>query len=133
MQLVRQTRRAFALYEVMLGVFIFMIGVLALGRSVENCLNASALAAEDDRIRQILANRMAEVQAAPGAPDPARDFKIDTGYGTVKLTQQAVAARMTEEDKTELVGIRLVTLTAEWVRGNAKQTRSIGFYVYRPG
>ena len=42
---------AFALYEVLLGVTIFVIGVLALGRSVQNCLNASALSAEEDRVR----------------------------------------------------------------------------------
>src|SRR2546430_11999394 len=32
---------AFALYEVLMGLAIFAIGVLALGRAVENCLNAT--------------------------------------------------------------------------------------------
>src|SRR5436309_15610376 len=61
-------RRGFALYEVLLGVTVFVVGVLALGRCVENCLNASTLAAEDSRIRLILSNRMAEIQATPGVP-----------------------------------------------------------------
>ncbi len=56
---------AFALYEVMIGLAIFMLGVLALGRAVENCLNANTLNAEEERVRQILSNSMAEIQATP--------------------------------------------------------------------
>src|SRR3984893_1514464 len=81
---------AFALYEVLIGVAIFAIGVLALGRAVENCLNASTLNAEEERVRQILSNRMAEVQTTPGFPDAKKEFKIDTGYGMVKLIQKSV-------------------------------------------
>ena len=124
---------AFALYEVLLGVTIFVIGVLALGRSVQNCLNASALSAEEDRVRQILANRMAEIQATPGPPDSAKQFTIDTGYGPVKLLQKTVPAQLTEEDGVELNGVNLVTLKAEWARGGVTQSESIQFYVYRAG
>src|SRR3954462_9861787 len=81
----RRRRYGFALYEVLLGVTVFVIGVLALGRSVQNCLTASTLTAEDSRVRLILANRMAEIQATPGAPDSAKEMKVDTGYGLVKL------------------------------------------------
>lgn len=124
---------AFALYEVMLGVIIFVVGVLALGRSVENCLNASTLSAEDDRVRQLLSNRMSEIQATPGPPDAAKEFKIDTGYGDVKLIQKTVPAKLTEEDGTELTGVRVVTLTAQWTRGGVTQSRNLEFYVYRSG
>src|SRR6266480_1762276 len=86
----RCRRGGFALYEVILGVIIFVIGVLALGRSVENCLTASTLTAEDSRVRLILANRMAEIQATPGVPDSAKEMKVDTGYGLVKLIQKSV-------------------------------------------
>src|SRR5438045_6123927 len=88
--------KGFALYEVLLGVAIFAVGVLALGRAVENCLNASMLNAEEERVRQILSNRMAEIQAAPGLPETAREFKIDTGYGIVKLIQKSASADLTE-------------------------------------
>src|ERR1700682_680710 len=90
----------FALYEVILGVTIFVIGIVALGRSVENCLNASALSAEEDRVRQILSNRMAEIQATPGTPDAAKELKIDTGYGVVKLLQKTAPANLQESDGT---------------------------------
>src|SRR3954451_18973761 len=98
------SHRAFALYEVLLGVTIFVVGILALGRSVENCLNASALSAEDNRVRLILSNRMSEIQTTPGVPDPAKETKIDSGYGIVRLVQKTVATPMTEADGTELSG-----------------------------
>jgi Tfp pilus assembly protein PilV len=129
----RSRRGGFALYEVLLGVTVFVIGVIALGRSVENCITASTLSAEDSRVRLILANRMAEIQATPGPPDSAKEHKVDTGYGTVKLIQKAVPAQLTEEDGVELTGVSLVTLKAEWELGGGTQSESIQFYVYRPG
>lgn len=125
--------RAFALYEVLLGVTVFVVGVLALGRSVENCLNASSLSAEEDRILQILSNRMAEIQATPGVPEAGKKTKIDSGYGTVQLVQKSVPVTLKEEDGQELSGINAVTLTAEWIRAGSKQSRAIQFYVYRSG
>ncbi len=125
-------KRAFALYEVLLGVAIFAIGVLALGRAVQNCLNASTLNAEEERVRQILSNRMAEIQATPGFPDSAKESKIDTGYGVVKLIQKAAPAGL-EEDNVQLNGIDVVTLSAQWMRGGVAQSRQLQFYVYRVG
>jgi hypothetical protein len=121
----------FALYEVLLGVTIFAVGVLALGRAVENCLNASMLNAEEERVRQILSNRMAEIQTAPGLPDTAKEFKIDTGYGIVKLIQKSAPADLTEPGNIQLSGIYLVTLSGQWVQGGVTQSKQISFYVYR--
>ena len=126
-------RRAFALYEVLIGLAIFSIGVLALGRSVQNCLNASGLNAEEDRVRQILADRMAELQATPGFPDAKKETKVATGYGDIVLVQRSVPTPVRVDANTEINGINLVTLTAEWKRGGAAQSRKIQFYVYRQG
>src|SRR5438067_10529182 len=123
----------FALYEVLLGLAIFSVGVLALGRAVENCLNASTLNAEEEAVRQILSNRMAEIQATRGAPDRTKEFKINSGYGAVKLIQKSVPAELIEPNNTQLNGINLVTLTAQWERGGISQSKQIKFYVYRPG
>ena len=124
---------AFALYEVLMGLAIFALGVLALGRAVENCLNASTLNAQENRIRQILSNRMAEVQATPGRPDESKEFKVDTGYGIVKVIQKSAPADLENDDGAALTGVNLVTLTAKWTRGGADQSQQIEFYVYRPG
>ena len=131
MWFVRRRRGAFALYEVLLGLSIFVIGVLMLGKSIQNCLRANTLSAEDDRVRQILANRMAEIQATPGVPDERKETKIDTGYGNMRLIQQTVPANLKNEKDLELNGINKVTLSVEWMSGGHAQTKKIAFYVYR--
>ena len=123
-------RGGFALLEVLIGVTIFAVGVLALGYSVENCLNASVLSAQEDRVRLILANRMAEIQATPGPPEESAKSEVETGYGMVNILQTSAPAGLQEEE-VELNGISLVTLTAEWRRGGVAQTRKVEFYVYR--
>lgn len=125
--------RGFALYEVMIGVTIFVVGILALGRSVENCLNASELTTDENRIRTILSNRMAEIQTAPGAPDASKEIKINSGFGLVRLIQKSAPAGLKQEEGVELGGLRRVLLTAEWSRGGVKQSKQISFYVYRVG
>ena len=127
----RNRRRAFALYEVLIGLAIFAVGVFALGRSVQNCLSASGLNAEEDRIRQILADRMAEVQATPGYPDAKKETKVATGYGNMVLVQRSGPATIKLDANTEVSGVNLVTLTAQWRRGGVDQSRRIQFYVYR--
>jgi Tfp pilus assembly protein PilV len=133
MRCVKRPARAFALYEVLLGVAIFSIGVLVLGRSVENCLHATTLSAEGDRIRQILANRMAEVQTAPGLPDTEKRTKIDTGHGEVTLIQRSEPADLEDEKGLQMNGIIHVTLRVEWTLGRNAQAKQIEFYVYRNG
>lgn len=124
----------FALYEVMLGVAIFAFGVLALGRAVNNCLNASTLNAEENRIRLILSNRMAEVQTRPGLPEASKEFTVDTGYGMVKLVQISAPAGLTDEATgAQIPEIHRVTLTAKWKRAGIDQSQQIEFYVYRFG
>jgi hypothetical protein len=128
-----RSKYAFALYEVLLGVAIFALGVIALGRAVENCINASSISAEENVVRQILSDRMAEVQAASVVPEAEKEFKIGTNYGKVILTQKTATAPLTEPDNTVINGINLVTLTARWQHAGIPQSKQIQFYVYRSG
>ena len=128
-----RARWAFALYEVLIGVTVFALGVVALGRAAQNCLNASTLSAEEDRVRQILSNRMAEIQTTPGVPEASKKTTVDSGYGDVEIIQKVVPAGLKEEDDAELNGVNTVTLTAHWKRQGIEQSRSIEFYVYRNG
>jgi Tfp pilus assembly protein PilV len=130
---IRNFCRAFALYEVLLGVAIFAFGVLALGRAVQNCLNASTLNAEENRVRLILANRMAELQTTPGLPAEAKEFTVDTGYGKVQLVQTSTPAGLKDDNDAELAGMHRVRLIAKWRRAGNPQSQQIEFYVYRPG
>jgi len=124
---------AFALYEVLLGVAIFALGVIALGRAVENCINASTISAEENVVRQILSDRMAQVQVESAVPDAEKEFKIKTSYGRITLTQRTAPAALTEPDNTLISGINLVTLTARWEHAGVPQSKQIQFYVYRSG
>ena len=128
-----RSKYAFALYEVLLGVAIFALGVISLGRAVQNCINASSISAEENVVRQILSDRMAQVQAASAVPEPEKEFKVATNYGRVILTQKTAAAAMTEPDNTVINGINLVTLTARWEHAGVRQSKQIQFYVYRSG
>lgn len=129
----RTSKAAFALYEVLLGVAVFAIGVVALGRAVQNCLNASTISAEEKSVRQILSDRMAVVQAAPGVPEAEKEFKIKSNYGDVRLVQKSGPAGLAEPDNTLLTGINLVTLTVYWRHAGIPQSKQIQFYVYRSG
>lgn len=124
---------AFALYEVLIGVAIFAIGVIALGRAVQNCLNASTISEEESAVRQVLADRMAVVQAASAVPDAQKEFKINSNYGVIRLMQKSAPANLTEEGNTLLTGINLVTLTARWQHSGILQSMQLQFYVYRSG
>ncbi len=123
----------FALYEVLLGVTIFAVGVLALGRAVSNVMSASQMSEEDNRVRLVLANRMAELQSSPVHPDASKEDKIDTGYGAVRLIQRSVPEELLEGDNTIISGISRVTLTAEWSRDGTALSKQLVFYVYRAG
>ena len=131
MWFVKRRSGAFALYEVLLGLSIFVIGVLMLGKSIQNCLRANTLSAEDDRVRQILANRMAEIQATPGVPDERKEPPLALGDGNMRLIQQTVPANLKNEKDFELNGLIKVTLSVEWMSGGHAQTKKIAFYVYR--
>jgi Tfp pilus assembly protein PilV len=133
MQRNKSLRQGFALYEVLLGLAIFAVGVVVLGRAVENCLNASSLSEEDNRVRLVLANRMAEIQSSPVHPDASKQDKIDTGYGIVRLVQKSVPEELQEPDNTIITGITRVTLTALWSRNGIEQSKQLVFYVYRAG
>jgi hypothetical protein len=122
---------AFALYEVLLGVAIFALGVIALGRAVENCINASTISAEENVVRQLLSDRMAQVQVESAVPEAEKEFKIKTSYGRVILTQKSAPAPLTEPDNTLITNINLVTLTARWEHAGVPQSKQIQFYVYR--
>jgi len=128
-----RSKYAFALYEVLIGVAIFALGVIAMGRAVQNCLNASTISAEENVVRQLLSDRMSQVQAASAVPDAEKEFKIKTSYGGVILTQKAAPAALTEPDNTVINGINLVTLTARWQHAGVPQSKQIQFYVYRSG
>src|SRR2546430_16543750 len=59
------SRKTFALYEGLLGLLIFAVGIIALGRAVNKCMNARGLSADDGLVREIFAKPMVEIDTSP--------------------------------------------------------------------
>ena len=123
--------RAFILIEVMLGVMVFALGVLALGRCVGNCVAAESVRQETERARLALENRMAEVEAGEIATDKTLSTDLGDGFPgmTMKQSRRQVTAK--NEKGEDINNLFEVDLEVDWTTENEPQSRAISFYVLR--
>jgi Tfp pilus assembly protein PilV len=124
-------RAAFVLIEVMLGVMIFAIGVIALGRCVDNCITTETVRQETERARLALENRMDEIEAGEIATDKDLSDPLGDGFPgmTMLQTRKPVVAKNEKGDVIE--GLYEVDLEVDWKSGNQPQARKLFFYVLR--
>lgn len=122
------SRRGFVLLEVLLAVAIFAIGVITLGRCVSNCIAAEQLKAESDRARQVLENRVAEIQsgAVPLTKEITEPLKAP--FAGWILHQKAVPLDRKNELGQPFQGLFAVTLDLTWPSNGQKNSRTITFY-----
>ena len=127
----RSWRPGFVLIETILAVSIFSIGVLALGRCVENCILADIAKEQDNRARRALENEMALIEsgAKPLAESSVEDLK-GMFDGMVLKTKRTLLKEKNEKNQ-DVVGIYDVLLEVDWKVGDEKQSRSVEFY-YQP-
>jgi prepilin-type N-terminal cleavage/methylation domain-containing protein len=127
----RGSGRGFVLIETILAVAIFSIGVLALGRCVENCVLADIAKEQDNRARRALENEMALIEsgAKPLAESSAEELK-GMFQGMVLKTKRTLLKEKNEKNQ-DIVGIYDVLIEVGWTVGEEKQSRSIEFY-YQP-
>ena len=127
----RLRRAGFVLIEVMLGVMIFAMGVLALGKCVGNCITAESARQETERARLALENRMAEVEAGEVLTDQDRSDDLGDSFPgmTLKQTRHPRAAK--NENGDIINGLYQVDLEVDWTTDNQPQSRMISFYVLR--
>ena len=125
------SQRGFVLFEVMIGVAVFVMGVLVLGRCVSNCIDAESMRQESERARLALENRMAEVEAGEVATDKALSDDIGDSFPgmTMKQSRRPVAAKNEKGD--EIQGLYEVDLEVDWTSENEPQSKAISFYVLR--
>jgi len=123
--------RGFVLIETILAVAIFSVGILALGRCVENCVLADIAKEQDNRARRALENEMALIEsgAKPLAESSVQELK-GMFQGMVLKTKRTLLKEKNEKNQ-DIVGIYAVQLEADWTVGQEKMTRSIEFY-YQP-
>jgi Tfp pilus assembly protein PilV len=123
--------RAFVLLEVMLGVAIFAIGVIALARCVDNCLTAEIARADDQRARLALENRMAEIEAGGVTVEDQKTEKLEGMFEGMTLTQSRTPLKEKNEKNEDLAGLYDVELEVDWTNGREPQSKTLSFYVLR--
>ncbi len=122
---------AFVLLEVMLGLAIFSIGVIVLGRSVSNCITAENARAEDQRARLALENRMGEIETGSVTLSDAQTQKLTGEFDGMTLTETQTALELKNENNQDLPGLYNIDLKVSWTSGQQPQLKELSFYVLR--
>jgi hypothetical protein len=118
----------FVLLEALIAVAIFAIGVIALGRCVSNCLGAERLRFDDIRARQVLENRIAEIQGGAVAIVKEHTEKLPAPLEGWNLKETAVPLKRKNELGQDLTNLVAVTLQVSWPDGSEVYHREILFY-----
>lgn len=126
----RAGRHAFVLLEAMLAVAIFALGVLALGKCTTNCLAAERFKVEGVLVRQVLENRVAEVESGARPLLDKSEELLPAPFGSITLKQECVPLQKRNERNVEMTGLYSVTLEASWRSGREIQSRQLAFYVH---
>jgi Tfp pilus assembly protein PilV len=123
---------AFLLLETMIGVMVFALGMLALARCVERCLDTDNAKAWDERARVALENRMAEIEASAVFFETGKEEKLQGMFEGMTLNQTRTLLRLQDENKKELAGLFKIHLEAVWKEPAGPQSKELTFYVYQP-
>ena len=126
----RSTREGFILLEVLIGVMIFAVGVLALGKCVNNCLAAQVATADDQRARLALENRLAQIEGGEiKVTASEKTDKLEGMFDGMVIKQKKTAAKLKNEDNKILDNLYVVDLEVSWMSGKEPQSKSLSFYV----
>ncbi|MEI8234235.1 MAG: hypothetical protein WCH57_06065 [Verrucomicrobiota bacterium] len=125
----RRRAAGFLLLETLIGVAIFALGVLALARCVEHCLEAESAKVWDERARVALENRMAEIEAGAAGLDAEKDEPLGGMFEGITLRQRSSPLRWREGNR-EIQGLFQVQLEARWQEAASKQSKVLAFYVF---
>ena len=117
----------------MVGVAVFAIGVLALARCVDQCLNAGIAEAADERARLALGNRMAEIEGGAVPVENDSQDKLKGMFAGITLRQSREPVLRKADGKTEpITGLFAVRLQALWSAPEGAQSKELTFYVFKP-
>jgi len=125
----RRRSAGFLLLETMIGVAIFALGMLALARCLERCLDAENARVWDERARVALENRMAEIEAGAVTFETGKEDKLKGMFKGITLHQTRTPLRLKDEKKKELDGLYQIQLEAGWSEPSGKQSKLLTFYV----
>src|SRR6187402_1435770 len=96
-------KSGFVLLECMLAVAIFALGILALGRCVENCLKAEKYRREESLGQRALANYWRQIEAgAIPLTDKAEGEKLKGAWDGMTLNMYREPLALKNEEEQEL-------------------------------
>ena len=128
----RRAPGGFLLLEIVLATLIFVIGVIALGRAMGNCLTAQESRVQEDTVLVALENRMAEIQASPVLPDENHRAALKGMFTGITLIEHRKTLDVKSEDNVALPNLHEMTITAEWAGPHGqKQDRTVAFTLLR--
>jgi type II secretory pathway component PulJ len=123
---------AFLLLEVLLGVSIFAIGIIALGQAMNNCMLAEGARTEDERARVALQGEMAQIEAGMVQLTTTRTVQLTDMFTGITLNETRTPLTLKNQNNQQLPALYSVTIEADWKQGSQPQSKTVTFYVYRP-
>ena len=125
----KRATHGFLLLETMIGVALFAVGLLALARCVEKCLDAEAACEWDARVRLALENRRVEIEGGAVDSRYSKSERLAGMFQGITLRQTGDPSSLEGEGNGRLKGIMRVRLEAKWKEAGASQTKTLTFYV----
>ena len=128
--IMKKNNHGFILVEVLLGVMIFAVGVMALGKCVNQCMAAQISSVEDQLARLALENRMAQIEGGEQKVDlNEKKEKLEGRFQGMEIHQKKSEAKLKNENKALLDNLYIIDLEVTWMSGNEPQSKSLSFYV----
>jgi hypothetical protein len=126
----KNNQSGFLLLECMLAVAIFAMGMLALGRCVENCLIAERFRREEGLAQRALANYW--VQIEQGAIPISDKYSEPLKGAWIGMTLNVLREPLTvkNEKEQEIFGLYQVKMQLSWPSGQETMTREMQFIMF---
>lgn len=121
-------RGGFVMIEVMIAVAIFAMAVLTLGRCVESLITAQISLEDQDRARQFLENRMAEIEFGAVQLSESSTEELKGAFAGMKLKTTRKPLKRKDEKGRDIPGLYIVNLDLAWKLDGTEQARAVTFY-----
>lgn len=118
----------FVMIEVMIAVAIFAMAVLTLGRCVESLITAQISMEDQERARQFLENRMAEIELGAVQLSESSAEELKGAFAGMKLKTTRKLLKRKDETGRDIPGLYIVNLDLAWKLDGTEQARALSFY-----